>query len=155
MLHSIFKIPAAVFYTSNSKWTSTFSFSNVCLDPEYEYTEYLKVTNVLRENADYCGSTVSVQIELKQQIYYFFIFSDIPSFHMVNMPLCTFPSALRPPWSLFWRGCNLTLMCCEWETWARIKTAAAGRGPTARRAHGDTRGSWWHMWNTTLKYLIH
>lgn len=30
--------------------------------------------------------------------------------------------ALRPPWRLFWGGCNLTLMCCEWETWARIKT---------------------------------
>ena len=46
------------------------------LNPEYEYTEYLMVTNVLRENAGYCGSTVSVQSELKQQIYYFFIFSD-------------------------------------------------------------------------------
>lgn len=25
-------------------------------------------------------------------------------------------SVLRPPWSLFRGGCNLTLMCCELET---------------------------------------
>lgn len=63
--------------------------------------------------------------------------------------------ALRPPWSLFWRGCNLTLMCCEWETWARIKTAAAGLPPLLnvhigiRRALDGTCETWpWNIIHT-------